>query len=616
MGFLQIRAPTSLRLSMTAAGDTFDPLAITTSSSSPFAVFRAPNGNGGASHPSLDRLIVLVFGAVLEVVCVSLPGYIIARLGHFDADKQKFLANLNVMLFTPCLIFTKLASQLNANKLVELGIIPVIFVIQTFVSWSVSRIVARCFGFNRRASNFVTAMGVFGNSNSLPISLVISLSQTLKGLHWDRIPGDTDDEVAARGILYLLIFQQLGQLVRWSWGYHVLLAPKSKYPEHASESAEEGRFLDGESLANDGDDSDNDTETQHLLEGAGILHLDPEEHRRHHDYHHHHHHHRPSSPTHTDDSHSQYYPAGRTPVAGSSGASPHDSEDEGHDPAWKPDVKPRANGLVPTGGDLAEHETLDHILSFPRIKPTDDVELPSGVQGVALRFRRFLRRTEHRACEHLCAAGRRAYAALPAPAQSALSATLRAWQRVYRFLWDFMNPPLWAMLMAIIVASVPGLQSLFFQEGSFVKTSVTSAISSSAGVAVPLILVVLGANLARNTQATEDEMDPEERAIGTKLLVASLVSRMLLPTLIMAPILALFAKYVPVSILDDPIFVVVCFLLTGAPSALQLAQICQINNVYETVMSKILFQSYVIWILPSTLVLVVCALEVVEWATL
>ena len=55
------------------------------------------------SHPSIDRLMVLVFSAVLEVVCVSLPGYIIARLGHFDADKQKFLANLNVMLFTPCL---------------------------------------------------------------------------------------------------------------------------------------------------------------------------------------------------------------------------------------------------------------------------------------------------------------------------------------------------------------------------------------------------------------------------------------------------------------------------------------------------------------------------------
>jgi hypothetical protein len=108
---------------------------------------------------------------------------------------------------------------------------------------------------------------------------------------------------------------------------------------------------------------------------------------------------------------------------------------------------------------------------------------------------------------------------------------------------------------------------------------------------------------------------------------------MLLPTVIMAPILAVVAKYVPVSILDDPIFVIVCFLLTGAPSALQLAQICQINNVYMGAMSRLLFQSYVVWyvqnskisdrgkyadkidrILPSTLILVMLALEVVEWA--
>lgn len=55
------------------------------------------------SHPPLGHLILLVFEAVMEVVCVSLPGYIIARQGMFDADKQKFLANLNVALFTPCL---------------------------------------------------------------------------------------------------------------------------------------------------------------------------------------------------------------------------------------------------------------------------------------------------------------------------------------------------------------------------------------------------------------------------------------------------------------------------------------------------------------------------------
>ena len=67
--------------------------------------------NTHESHPSLAHLTLLVFEAVLEVVCVSLPGYIVARLGHFDVDKQKFLANLNVMLFTPCL--SKFEHRLN-----------------------------------------------------------------------------------------------------------------------------------------------------------------------------------------------------------------------------------------------------------------------------------------------------------------------------------------------------------------------------------------------------------------------------------------------------------------------------------------------------------------------
>lgn len=97
MWYPELRSPTSLRLSVATNGDNW--ARISPSTPSPFVVFSKPHD----SHPPLDHLIVLVFGAVLEVVCVSLPGYIIARLGHFDADKQKFLANLNVMLFTPCL---------------------------------------------------------------------------------------------------------------------------------------------------------------------------------------------------------------------------------------------------------------------------------------------------------------------------------------------------------------------------------------------------------------------------------------------------------------------------------------------------------------------------------
>jgi hypothetical protein len=68
-----------------------------------------PSGSGGArllahsSHPNFGHLTLLVLEAVLEVVCVSLPGYIVARRGLFTPQMQMFAANLNVLLFTPCL---------------------------------------------------------------------------------------------------------------------------------------------------------------------------------------------------------------------------------------------------------------------------------------------------------------------------------------------------------------------------------------------------------------------------------------------------------------------------------------------------------------------------------
>jgi len=179
-------------------------------------------------------------------------------------------------------------------------------------------------------------------------------------------------------------------------------------------------------------------------------------------------------------------------------------------------------------------------------------------------------------------------------------------------IWENLNPPLLAMVAALPVVLIPELKRLFF-EVEFVEHSLTRAIKQSGDVAVPLIIVVLGANLARNT-LPEDQQSQDDPKLQKKLLIASIVARMLLPMLVMTPILALTARFLPVNILGDPIFIIVCYLLSGAPSALQLAQICQINNVYLGVMTKLLFQSYVVWIMPSTLILVMLALETLEWA--
>ncbi|KAK2762233.1 hypothetical protein FQN54_001243 [Arachnomyces sp. PD_36] len=537
--------------------------------------------------PSLPHLTLLVFEAVLEVVCVSLPGYLAARQGMFDTEAQKFVANLNVTLFTPCLIFTKLASQLTAKKLTDLAIIPVIFIVQTIVSYTCSAIISRCFRFKKRQANFVTAMAVFANSNSLPISLVISLSQTLSGLHWDQIPNDNDDEVAARGILYLLIFQQLGQLVRWSWGYHVLLAPKHKYAQEEEETAE-SRIERGAWRYSDNPEDDNPNHSTQTLIGIGSD-DDPVT---------------PSSSGSAPESvrdNSPFESQGQTPV-GSRQHSYLKLPSMEDDDVAKPHLNVNGHPITTNG----------HLTTFADVAGTQEPEPPKGFlgrcgQSVASFFTHIGR--------YLQSTFQRLFGMLPLPLQKFGRAVSTRLGKFLSGLWQFMNPPLWAMLVAVVVASIPELQRLFFDEGTFVSNSVTRAVQQSGNVAVPLILVVLGANLARNTlpkEATEDLDDPSEER---KLIIASLISRMVFPTLIMAPLMAFTAKYVSVSILNDPIFVVVCFLLMGAPSALQLAQICQLNNVFMGAMSSVLFQSYVVWILPSTLVLVMCALQVVQWAT-
>ncbi|KAI2639354.1 auxin efflux carrier superfamily [Xylaria nigripes] len=529
-----------------------------------FDVTAAPHD----SHPSLAGLILLVFEAVMEVICVSFPGYILARRGLLKPEHQKFAANLNMWLFTPCLIFSKLAKQLDPSQLRDLAVIPVIFVIQTCVSYVASICVSKLFRFGKRATNFVIAMGVFGNSNSLPISIIISLSQTLKVLSWNRVPGDHSDLVSARGILYLLIFQQLGQIVRWSWGFHVLLAKKDLLEEYQDERVEEGRYRD------------NDASNEDLIPGLSDTTYE------------------------VSDDENTYVPAGQTPVDSTSSTS-SDSDNEIGTP------KKRATTLNGNGNarndPLANPaDGLSNMMSFPSIRDLDEPGNSKGVRAFLARCKFFLCRTSTHTKEkarQLCLC---VYSKLPRKLRWFL-------EKSYNFLCDFMNPPLWAMLLSVVVASIPRLQQLFFQNGSFVKNSVTRAITQSGGVAVPLILVVLGGNLANNIKESEVR-DSEEARIGGRILIASLISRMLIPTVVMTPILALTVKYAPISILGDPIFIVVCFLLTGAPSALQLAQICQINEVYEGVMSKVLFQGYVVWILPSTLALVMLALETLEWA--
>lgn len=363
--------------------------------------------------------------------------------------------------------------------------------------------------------------------------------------------------------------------MRWTWGFNVLLAPASAYKDE-DDGITNGRLENGTAD-----------------ESQGLLGYD----------------------SHSDYESGDITPEFRRSYAPSTSSSSC-SSDAG-DLEQRRIAPEESDFITPTNGNVVSKKpgSLIHRgTGFSARSVASQQQIPKGPKGWWIRFCQMVHRCGESISNASSRASARIYGALPAWLQMTLTKTKNFLSRFLHGLWEFMNPPLWAMLVAIIIASVPKLQHLFFDPGTFISNSATRAINQSGQVAVPLILVVLGANLARNTLPKEDKQSGDDPKMEKKLLIASLLSRMLIPTIVMAPILAITAKYVPVSILDDPIFIIVCFLLTGAPSALQLAQICQINNVYMGAMSRLLFHSYVVWILPSTLVLVMLALETVEWA--
>lgn len=97
------------------------------------------------------------------------PRTVISQYAALDGMDRAFLRRIRWL--TAYIVFTKLGSRLSVDKLTDLAIIPVIFVIQTFVSYISSCVASRCFRFKRRQSNFVTGHGR---------KLILSLARTLE----------------------------------------------------------------------------------------------------------------------------------------------------------------------------------------------------------------------------------------------------------------------------------------------------------------------------------------------------------------------------------------------------------------------------------------------------
>ncbi|KAG8217010.1 membrane transport protein-domain-containing protein [Butyriboletus roseoflavus] len=175
-------------------------------------------------------VLFTVFQSIFEVFLLCVAGFTLSFKGIVDKPTSKVLNHINVSLFTPALLFSKVAFFLTPAKLRQLWVIPIFFVITTGLSAITAHWLARALRLKRSQVNFATAASMFMNSNSLPVALMQSLATTVPLLK--RGPDDTIDAMFGRSLTYLVVFSTLGMIVRWSYGIRLLA--QADEPESAS----------------------------------------------------------------------------------------------------------------------------------------------------------------------------------------------------------------------------------------------------------------------------------------------------------------------------------------------------------------------------------------------
>lgn len=480
----------------------------------------------GLDH-SLWIPIIGLLKASLQIFTVALLGFFFAKRNVFPENVQKSLSYLNLNYFTPALIFYNVSKSFNTSSFKDVLLVPVVFMIIVSISAVTAILIANAFGLSGNHKRFVKAFVIFQNSSTLPLSLIKAIALNVPGLEWSGEQNDSPEKIMSRGILYVLIFSQLGQQVRWTYGYSHLM-----------------KYIDDES------DIEEDVEHNSVIYHRKVLGrkiLD-----------------RPFSP----DYRSQSSEDLRTPLLRNDRSV---------------DTKKRKNSAGPSLGNRNATWNMKDEQDAP-LKTSTNVE--TETENHDAYDRRQKRSCSSRLGKKMRRSNQHLWHTLLKCKKSGLwTGTLAAIRAIFP-----PHPPALALILALTVVIVPGMQDLLFKEGSFLEGSFIYGISLISDLAIPLLLIGLGASFGYDNESSRRQLADRT---NQKMIWASVLGRMFIVPLIIVPPSMLFLKYFSFGAFEDPIFVITCFLQIGSPSALNLYQIACVNGFFEEIASRLMLIEYV-----------------------
>ncbi|KZT07044.1 uncharacterized protein LAESUDRAFT_725388 [Laetiporus sulphureus 93-53] len=512
-------------------------------------------------------LLKTVFGSILEVFLQCLAGYILATRGVLDKKTQKQLNRINVSLFTPCLLFSKVAFFLSPAKLRELWIIPIFFVVTTVASMIVAYVLSLMFRLKKSQRSFAIAASMFMNSNSLPIALMQSLVITVPGLKWGA--DDNIDAMVGRALTYLVLYSTLGMVLRWSYGVRLL---SNADPDGSDHEPCSSPLIEAAETA-----LSNPQEEQTLRYETSSLSLQ-------------------SDDTRTGDAegtdHSKSQPNSRAP-------SP---------PPHLHDIMSNAPSLFNDAEDMNAEE-IEFITRREITEPTS-----SAWQSRMRRMRNRMGRWWFTFYEFMTA-----------PLWAALASLIVASIQPLQHILEKHVQPVKGALTAAGNCSIPltlVVLGAYFYTPSEIETRLpshhrpvsdgptTRSPSTASRLSLFENVKEIFSMRRRDKGAMRQKRKVHKRPGETKTVLVAVVSRMIVTPLLLLPLMAMSTKLDLQEVFDDPVFVVSNVLLIASPPALTLAQITQAasGDAFERLISRTVFWSYCVVTPPSTIIFIVIGL--------
>jgi predicted permease len=165
----------------------------------------------------LQALELLYFSAksVILVFAVASLGVIFVRLKLL---KDKHLKLISQFIFTaslPCLLFSKVAININLTRLKELWVLPFSCVLYVFVGLLLGLLTVKLCKPKKEFSRCVVASCGFGNTGYLPMSLIVAITAFFPIFSKHENAGDL-------GIAYISTFLIGFSPLMWSVGYTIV----------------------------------------------------------------------------------------------------------------------------------------------------------------------------------------------------------------------------------------------------------------------------------------------------------------------------------------------------------------------------------------------------------